>query len=701
MKTIPAARFFLFGAFALCAHALSAATWYVAPTGNDLSAGTMVSPFKTIQKGVNVAAVGDTVLVEPGSYGTGYTTPPSSGKSRVVIGKNITVRSTHGAAQTFIAGQPNTLTAPFGPNAIRCVYMTEGVLDGFTLINGFADASSPPSNKDYAVINGGGVFAPVGNRTPQVNNCIIAGCGAYRGGGAYWATLNNCTVVSNYVNTTSGDGVWGSLVRNSIVVDNGNENYSADNTVDETLFLSSCTTPFPGLNYYGFNRDGGNNITNPPLFQAGTLQLSTNSPCVNAGNNAFVSGTRDAAGNPRILGSVVDIGAYESTFFLVPLTVVNGTGSGNYLPGVVVPIAATNPPAWSTFSGWTGDVAFVSNVLSTSTTVTMPSNAVTVVATYNLSSLPEIISDILDIPMPVTLSNVTIDAVSTLPPEVRLGPVADGDIAFVSTVYTNAGTLIFPWRVSCEPVFDRLSLIIDGTNEAAFITGLASGVVTQFIAGAGAHTIQWVYTKDGSESEGLDCGWIGAVTWIPDNLAAELGVPGKPIAFPYGQPGEALPFPYGFQGCFLDPAAPIGAIDSVAVKLGGTTNGLPLVADGQTNGTEVVLNGAGQVSFRWQTSSQSGDVLICTIDGKEAARTSGNSVKDGTGWKTFTTNLLTVGAHTVRWAYAKDASGSSMLDCGWVDSVTWTQFAFVLTVENGTGNGAAVSTNAVGETVAR
>ena len=705
MKKISAARPLLIGALALCASVLPAAsTWYVSPAGSDLlGTGTSLSPFKTVQKGVDKALDGDTVLVEPGTYSSGYTTPTTtSGKARVAITRNILVRSTQGAERTLIVGQPNTSTLPFGAGSVRCVYMTAGVLDGFTLANGFADASSPPSDKDYPMINGGGVFVPVGSRAPQVNNCIITQCAAYRGGGAYWGTLNNCTVVSNYAFTTSGDGVCGSLVRNSIVTDNGNENYSAGNTVDETLFQYSCTTPAPGPNYYGVSRDGGNNITNPPLFQAGTLKPATNSACLNAGSNAFASGLRDASGGARIIGGVVDIGAYESTFIIYPLTVVNGTGSGNHVPGAIVPIVANATNFWTAFTGWTGDVACVSNVLSASTTVTMPAAPVTVVATYSSLSLGEIIGGLLGIPQPVAVSNVTVDALTAVPPEVRLGPVADGDVSFVSTVYTNAGTLIFPWRVSCEPLYDRLTLFIDGA-EAASITGEDAGVVTQFVAGAGAHLIQWVYSKDVSDYDGQDCGWIGAITWIPDNLAAELGVPGRPIAFPYGQPGRPLPFPYGFEGLFLDASAPSGAVGSVAARLGGSTDGAPVVADGKTNGTEVVLNGAGQLSFQWRTSSQASDYLIvveheaqASTDGVEAGRISGTKE----GWKTFATNLLTVGAHTVRWSYGKNASGTSGLDCGWIDSVTWSQFAYLLTVENGTGNGAAASTNAVGDTVA-
>lgn len=64
------------------------------------------------------------------------------------------------------------------------------------------------------------------------------------------------------------------------------------------------------------------------------------------------------------------------------LTVNNGTGTGSYTNGQQVAIAANAPATGKTFDRWTGDAQYVASVISSNTTVTMPTQAIAVTATY-------------------------------------------------------------------------------------------------------------------------------------------------------------------------------------------------------------------------------------------------------------------------------------------------------------------------------
>jgi hypothetical protein len=144
-----------------------------------------------------------------------------------------------------------------------------------------------------------------------LNNCLILENQASSGGGAYSCRLYNCTVVSN--SATDGAGVGTSTLLNSIVYYNNGPDTDA-----YTSSTYSCT-PFPHF--------GDGNVTAGPLFvnpAAGDFHLQSNSPCINSGNNTFVTYTNTAQGNsmifmtidldgePRVADGSVDMGAYEN-----------------------------------------------------------------------------------------------------------------------------------------------------------------------------------------------------------------------------------------------------------------------------------------------------------------------------------------------------------------------------------------------------
>jgi hypothetical protein len=150
-----------------------------------------------------------------------------------------------------------------------------------------------------------------GAYSATLNNCALmgnsaAGYATY-GGAAYYCTLNNCTVSGNSASGSwpYGGGVYDSTSYNSILYFNTATNGANYYLSAQSPLNYCCTTPDPG---------GVGNITSPPLFvnsAAGNLRLQNNSPCINSGNNAGVSGPVDLDGNPRVLSGTVDMGAYE------------------------------------------------------------------------------------------------------------------------------------------------------------------------------------------------------------------------------------------------------------------------------------------------------------------------------------------------------------------------------------------------------
>ena len=159
-----------------------------------------------------------------------------------------------------------------------------------------------------------------------LHSCLLVGNRARAGGGAANSKLVNCTVVSNSASgfvyesyAVGGGGVFGGTNLNCVFAANVDEatpgTADADGPkggcarIDMLIEIyNSClaTVPAPPTHVAA-----SGNVAGPPVFVPGTRRLAAGSPGIDAGNNSWVSGATDLAGNPRIANGTVDMGAYE------------------------------------------------------------------------------------------------------------------------------------------------------------------------------------------------------------------------------------------------------------------------------------------------------------------------------------------------------------------------------------------------------
>jgi len=101
------------------------------------------------------------------------------------------------------------------------------------------------------------------------------------------------------------------------------------------------------------------------------------------------------------------------------------------------------------------------------------------------------------------------------PGAARSGAIGDGGSTNIQAMVSGPGTLTFWWKVSSEQSYDWLRIMVDGVSRQQISGYIDWTQVTVSVTGAGTHTLQWQYDKDGSVSNGSDCGWIDDVVWTP------------------------------------------------------------------------------------------------------------------------------------------------------------------------------------------
>ena len=318
---------FCYATIAVAATSLAANTWYAnarnyneayATPADYIAAGfdgtTADKGFGTIQAAIDASTTkaGDTILVCPGIYDKGgkmFTVQGTEyGFTRVVIGKSLTLESTHGASETHIVGKHADTENGLGDGFIRCVGQSwaTSTLKGFTIRDG-----ATGDGGDTAPNRGGAVYTQRGASPTYIVDCVISNCAAYYG------------VFRN-----------GIIIR-SLICDNFGANHGAAGV--EAMFYSCIITGNRGA--------------------AGLVAAGVNSMehCTVFGNATYTSvsvGTGGTARNNIIASSFSSSGVAD----------VSGTTLSGNVCGAVDGIYQTIAPAIGDFRVLKGSVADLSRV---------------------------------------------------------------------------------------------------------------------------------------------------------------------------------------------------------------------------------------------------------------------------------------------------------------------------------------------------
>ncbi|MFN8473344.1 MAG: choice-of-anchor Q domain-containing protein [Anaerolineae bacterium] len=227
-------------------------------------------------------------------------------------------QATSGGGMFINGGSPTLTNVTFSGNNAELGGGMYNQSSGPTLTNVTFSGNSVLGNTAY----GGGMYNSGGN--PTLTNVTFSGNYAPSGGGMYNSydgspTIRNSILWGDTGSEIVNDGGGTASVTYSIVQQASGVYPGTGNRNQDPLFVTPVTLP-------------------PPANTSGNLRLQANSPAIDAGNNNVTDPSlpaTDLDGNPRILGSAVDMGAYE---FLCPpgtparlyvnASVSGGTGKG-------------------------------------------------------------------------------------------------------------------------------------------------------------------------------------------------------------------------------------------------------------------------------------------------------------------------------------------------------------------------------------
>ncbi|MFZ4707402.1 MAG: right-handed parallel beta-helix repeat-containing protein [Bacteroidales bacterium] len=228
----------------------------------------------------------------------------------------------------------------------------------------------------YAIY-GGGIYSQSVLISPiinNINNNVISNCNAVYGGAIYFKTaspiVTNNTLANNnaeyggamFCSTSSYPIVSNTILWGNTATISGPQVYLNDELCDPILnynIIQGGIAAF-GTNDCFYAGQNSNTIDLNPLFVlpsagsgtnfdglAADWSLQYNSPCLNAGDPEGIYPESDIAGNPRVDGATIDIGAYELISFVASLQITQPIICFGTTTGALSAIASGGTPPYT------------------------------------------------------------------------------------------------------------------------------------------------------------------------------------------------------------------------------------------------------------------------------------------------------------------------------------------------------------------
>ncbi|MEW6102313.1 MAG: right-handed parallel beta-helix repeat-containing protein [bacterium] len=327
---------------------------YVSLYGSDTAgSGTLDSPFKTIQKGINECMEEGTVCVLAGTY----TERITINKGITLIGSNTpTIKAnSQGPVVTFSGSACGSssissfiITGGSGTTGygIYCINSASPFIFDNTILGNeagiYCKISSSPYISHNTILNNkyAGVYS---NSTPFIVNNIII-----ENEDGIFCYNSSCLILNNTISGNTKYGIFLNLLSSPVITNNIITKNGTSGTY-YGIYNSPSFSGTPTLNYncvFYNGEDSNKNYfncfkgesdisENPRFVRDNDYRLLSNSPCIDKGTNIQDIPSIDKDGNPRIVNSIADMGAYEfqgtSTIWTTIYVSLSGsdiTGSG-------------------------------------------------------------------------------------------------------------------------------------------------------------------------------------------------------------------------------------------------------------------------------------------------------------------------------------------------------------------------------------